>query len=39
MEEEVKEVYEGVTRKVDLLDVSVGKSFSFLSLAVSSSKG
>ena len=37
-EEEVKEGYEVVTRKVDLLDVS-GQSLSFISLAVSLSKG
>ena len=36
MQEEVKEV---VKRKVDVLDVSVGQSASFFSLAVSSSKG
>ena len=36
--EEVKEGYEVVTRKVDVLDVSVGKSFSFISLTVSLSK-
>ena len=38
-EEEVKEGYEVVTRKVDLLDVSVGQSLSFISLALSLSKG
>ena len=34
--EEAKEV---VKRKVDVLDVSVGQSFSLISLAVSLSKG
>ena len=37
--EEVKEGHEVVKRKDDLLDVSVGKSFSFLSLPVFFSKG
>ena len=37
--EEVKEGYEVVTRKVDVLDASVGQSFPFISLAVSLSKG
>ena len=36
---EVKEGYEVVKRKVDLLDVSVGQSLSFISVAVSLSKG
>ena len=31
--------YEVAQRKVDVLNVSVGQSFSFVSLAVSSSKG
>ena len=38
-EEEVKEGYEVVKRKVDVLDVTVGQSLSFISLAVSLSKG
>ena len=33
--EEVKEGYEVVKRKVDVLDASVGQSFSLISLAVS----
>ena len=37
--EEVKEGYEVVKRKVNVLDVSVGQSFSFISLPVSLSKG
>ena len=39
MGEEVKEGYEVVKRKVDVLDLSVGQSFSFISLPVSLSKG
>ena len=38
-EEVVKEGYEVVKRKVDVLDVSVGRSLSSISLAVSLSKG
>ena len=37
--EEVKEGHEVVKRKVDPLDVSVGQSLSFISVAVSLSKG
>ena len=39
MEEEVKEDCEVVKRKVDVLYVSVGRSFSSISFAVSLSKG
>ena len=39
MEEEVKEGCEVVKRKVDVLDVSVGQSLSFIPLALSLSKG
>ena len=39
MQEEVKEGYEVVKRKVDVLDVSVGQSAFFFSIAVSLSIG